>query len=697
MRSRLRAPLLLQLFQLLRPLHVSPASAQSGDGCGHTVLTPHSGTLTSRNYPGTYPNHTACEWRIQAAEGSSLLLAFGDMDIESSQHCASSFLLLSSPSDGTSLGSYCGNSNPTPLVMNSSSVTIQFNSTTHRSGRGFLLSYATSQHPDLISCLDKGTHYHQEQISVFCPAGCKGVAGDIWGNAKQGYRDTSVLCKAAIHAGVILDELGGQLTLSREKGITLYESAFANGLHSKRGSLSEKRLIFHKACDHALEAVSFNASSSWHEVNAMGQYKPWTAEQAAFSAHGNSWAADPSSETEWLEIDLGGRKNITGIITKGSSDKYNFYVKSYQVFSSRDGKNWKAYRYSSGQEETVFEGNADSLQEVSNTFIPPILARYLRIMPQSWNQRIALKVALQGCQVARLKVPRPYVPSAPKEVPILTSIPTDRTAIPGVTINPEKAGSMLLVMLLIGGFVLLSSGLLLLALLCHKKRKTAADLNCSLMKGYPKLESSQVCASESLQPSSSELTSFPMAGTPVELSGAHSPEYAEPDMVQVSPSSQTAPSTFKPALDEGYTLPLVVNHYDVPGKYHEYAEPLPPEPEYATPFTEQALEAGGATAKKNTCVIKVVPTTQGRAGSLASPMSPGIQPQYDFPAQRLGETPNSTRREGSHQASTVYTEPQTERTSTLWGDGLAGLTTSPERHCFQIQDFPLTHIYHEPL
>lgn len=45
---------------------------------------------------------------------------------------------------------------------------------------------------------------------------------------------TSVLCKAAVHAGVIADELGGQVTLSREKGITLYESAFANGLRSKR-------------------------------------------------------------------------------------------------------------------------------------------------------------------------------------------------------------------------------------------------------------------------------------------------------------------------------------------------------------------------------------------------------------------------------------------------------------------------------
>lgn len=50
---------------------------------------------------------------------------------------------------------------------------------------------------------------------------------------------TSVLCKAAVHAGVIADELGGQVTLSREKGITLYESAFANGLHSKRWARGE--------------------------------------------------------------------------------------------------------------------------------------------------------------------------------------------------------------------------------------------------------------------------------------------------------------------------------------------------------------------------------------------------------------------------------------------------------------------------
>ncbi|NXN46327.1 DCBD1 protein, partial [Rhinoptilus africanus] len=356
-----------------------PLRLSAGDGCGHTLLTPHSGTLSSKNYPGTYPNHTACRWRLRAPPGTSLLLAFGDVDLEASERCAHSSLLLADPQAGTTYGPFCRNAVPAaPLLLtNSSAVTVLFNSTSHRSGRGLLLSYATSQHP--------GTHYAQEHVSVYCPAGCKDIDGDIWGNPNQGYRDTSVLCKAAVHAGVIADELGGQVTLAREKGITLYESAFANGLRSKRGSLSEKRLIFHKACHlllpacgDVLEVAAFNASSWWHEVDALGQDRAWVADRAALGTTGHSWAAEPGSDSAWLELDLGARRNVTGIITKGSSEQYDYYVMSYRVSSSRDGKNWRAYRGSGGQEDKVFDGNADSRGEVSNAFIPPIVARYIR-------------------------------------------------------------------------------------------------------------------------------------------------------------------------------------------------------------------------------------------------------------------------------------------------------------------------------
>ncbi|XP_031988106.1 discoidin, CUB and LCCL domain-containing protein 2-like isoform X6 [Corvus moneduloides] len=526
---------------LPRPARLTPAARAgrlttrrtNGNGCGHTLLTPHSGTLSSKNYPGTYPNHTVCCWQLQAPPGTSLLLAFGDVDLESSEHCAHSSLLLADPQTGTAY--------------------------------------------DLVSCLVRGTHYTQEHV---------------------------------------------------------------------RGSLSEKRLVFHKACDDVLEVVAFNASSWWHEMDALGQDQAWVAERAALSTTGHSWAAEPGAGAAWLELDLGTRRNVTGIITKGSSEQHDYYVTSYHVSSSRDGKNWRPYRGSSGQEDKVFEGNADSQGEVSNAFIPPIVARYVRVTPQSWHQRVALKVALVGCQLARVRAPRPYVPSVPKEVLEPTSHPASRTPIPGIALDPEKAGSTLLVVLLIG-FVLLCSCLLLLAFICHRKRKSTAELNCGITKGYPKLESSQVCSLQSLPAPS--LSSFP---TPGDLSRTQSPEYAEPDLVQVSPSSQTGPSTFKPLLEEGYTLPLVLSHYDVPGKHHEYAEPLPPEPEYATPFSEP--EPAGM--HRSSCGI-------------AGP--PGCPPvRYQTPAPRPGELPAGV-----------------EQTGSPCSEGSRGWP----KHC------PLAHVYHEAL
>lgn len=130
--------------------------------------------------------------------------------------------------------------------------------------------------------------------------------------------------------------------------------------------------------------------------------------------------------------------------------------------------------------------------------------------------------------------------------------------------------------------------------------------------------------------------------------------------MQVTPSSQTGPSTFRPLRDEGYTVPLVVSHYDVPVKYHEYAEPLPPEPEYATPFSEP--EPAGT--RRSPCSMPGLP---------ASPLL-----RYDAPAPRAGELPAG-----------VCTTPRAERTAGPGGD-----VPSAEE---PVADSPLSRVYHEAL
>lgn len=46
----------------------------------------------------------------------------------------------------------------------------------------------------------------------------------------------------------------------------------------------------------------------------------------------------------------------------------------------------------------VFQGNTGYYQEVRNNFIPPIIARFVRINPLKWHQKLAMKVELLGCQ-----------------------------------------------------------------------------------------------------------------------------------------------------------------------------------------------------------------------------------------------------------------------------------------------------------
>lgn len=52
----------------------------------------------------------------------------------------------------------------------------------------------------------------------------------------------------------------------------------------------------------------------------------------------------------------------------------------------------------------MFQGNFNFRDPVRNNFIPPIVARYVRVVPKKWHQRIALKVELIGCQITQGRI-----------------------------------------------------------------------------------------------------------------------------------------------------------------------------------------------------------------------------------------------------------------------------------------------------
>ncbi|XP_071662707.1 discoidin, CUB and LCCL domain-containing protein 1 isoform X2 [Patagioenas fasciata] len=477
-----------------------------GDGCGHTVMYQDSGTLASKNYPGTYPNYTLCEKKIQVPPGKRLILKIGDLDIES-QKCESSYLTIQSSS--TLHGPYCGNVMPVPkeIILESNEATIHFESGSHVSGRGFLLSYASSDHPDLITCLERANHYTEAEYSRYCPAGCRDIAGDISGNIGDGYRDTSLLCKSAIHAGVIADELGGQISVTQQKGISHYEGVVANGVPSHKGSLSDKRFIFtSNGCNKSLSLEEgflsksqVTASSYWEETNEFGQLFQWSPGKAWLHVPGLSWASNHSSNREWLEIDLGEKKRITGIKTTGSGSttpNLNFYVKTFTMNYKNNNSKWRTYKGILSNEEKVFQGNSDPGDIVRNNFIPPIVARYVRIVPQTWNQRIALKLELMGCRIMQANSSFTHSmwqkPSQSTETSLGKEDRTVTEPIPSEETNLGLKLTAIIVPILIVLCLFLFSGICICAALREKQKDFLTD--------YPVLRN-QVVGNKSSSPS----------------------------------------------------------------------------------------------------------------------------------------------------------------------------------------------------
>uniref|UniRef100_A0A452USL9 Coagulation factor V n=1 Tax=Ursus maritimus TaxID=29073 RepID=A0A452USL9_URSMA len=147
-----------------------------------------------------------------------------------------------------------------------------------------------------------------------------------------------------------------------------------------------------------IENKQITASSfkkSW-----WGDY--WEPFRARLNAQGrvNAWQAKANNNKQWLQIDLLKIKKITAIVTQGcKSLSSEMYVKSYTIHYSDQGMEWKPYRQKSSMVDKIFEGNNNIKGHVKNFFNPPIISRFIRIIPKTWNQSIALRLELFGCDI----------------------------------------------------------------------------------------------------------------------------------------------------------------------------------------------------------------------------------------------------------------------------------------------------------
>lgn len=106
--------------------------------CG-TTLTGSNGTVSSPNYPGSYPTDVTCVWVISVKSSQVIELEIKSLDIEQSSKCKydSLEILDGSTSKSPELGTFCGSKIPSLIRSSGNSLYLTLTSDDGDTGKGF--------------------------------------------------------------------------------------------------------------------------------------------------------------------------------------------------------------------------------------------------------------------------------------------------------------------------------------------------------------------------------------------------------------------------------------------------------------------------------------------------------------------------------------------------------------------------------
>ena len=90
-----------------------------------------------------------------------------------------------------------------------------------------------------------------------------------------------------------------------------------------------------------------------------------------------------------MDIDLGYKRAVGGVVTQGRGDGINHYVTSYSVQYRGEDGDWSDV-------DGNFTANTDRNTKVENYFPTSVNARYIRIRPQTWHEWPAMRAGLLG-------------------------------------------------------------------------------------------------------------------------------------------------------------------------------------------------------------------------------------------------------------------------------------------------------------
>jgi len=110
-----------------------------------------------------------------------------------------------------------------------------------------------------------------------------------------------------------------------------------------------------------------------------------------------AWCAEKQDKNQYLQVNLVENFIIAGVATQGQKH-FDGWVTSYSVSYSVNHQMWDEYPVD-GRSKTLFTGNKDRNTTVLHLFSTPVVARYVRFLPETWSGKICMRVQIYGCAV----------------------------------------------------------------------------------------------------------------------------------------------------------------------------------------------------------------------------------------------------------------------------------------------------------
>ncbi|XP_062865444.1 neuropilin-2a [Trichomycterus rosablanca] len=421
-------------LSLLLCCFCSGVTAEEGEKCGGKVDATDAGYITSPGYPLEYPPHQNCEWVITAPEpGQRLVLNFNPHFELERLDCRYDFIEIRDGSSESAelLGRHCSNIAPPAIISSGPVVLIKFVSDYAHQGAGFSLRYEIhktgSEHcfrnftalsgviesPDFP---DKYPHNLECSYIIIAPpqtevtltfktfdlendpllmteGDCKYDWLEVWDGLPQVSPLIGRYCGTKIPPEIVSST--GLLSLFFHTDMAVAKDGF-----SARYNVTHKEVgdSFHCSSVFGMESGKISddqisASSSFYDGR-------WMPHLARLNNEDNAWTPAEDSNKEYIQVDLHFLKVLTGIATQGAISKEttkSYYVTTFKLEVSTNGEDWMMYRH--GKNHKIFHANTDPSEVVLNRVPQPVLARFVRIRPQTWKNGIALRFELYGCQI----------------------------------------------------------------------------------------------------------------------------------------------------------------------------------------------------------------------------------------------------------------------------------------------------------